>query len=278
MIICDLSHVEDLYGGKGIRMTKKMTGALGLFKGQTVFVGADRESRRLIISTVKLNPEVSYFRTYLEDVPGSLAKITEIFKENRIGILTGGAFSFGNLWVSEFLLDFKGLNISPAEIKDRVARLGGFVASQELTELLPRSFDLEWSFQLNEDEKDEAYLMLPKSFCNRMGLTWSASSYAIMKAWPQVKTLFIDFCPPGAKLLRISAKMRDVPGSLYSLADTLRTQVDLQAIDELHYTETSGEWMIFALLLSGEISDLKKKVLALPNVIKLDIETPGWHE
>jgi hypothetical protein len=99
-----------------------------------------------------------------------------------------------------------------------------------------------------------------------------------MKAWPQVKTLFIDFCPPGAKLLRISAKMRDVPGSLYSLADTLRTQVDLQAIDELHYTETSGEWMIFALLLSGEISDLKKKVLALPNVIKLDIETPGWHE
>lgn len=74
MIICDLAKIERLYGGKEIRITKKMTGALRLFKGQTIFIGAEEGSKRLILSTVKLNPEVNYFRTYLEDVPGSLPK------------------------------------------------------------------------------------------------------------------------------------------------------------------------------------------------------------
>lgn len=172
-----------------------MTGALRLFKGQTIFIGAEEGSKRLILSTVKLNPEVNYFRTYLEDVPGSLAKVTEIFKNSNLSVLTGGAFSFGNLWVSEFLLDFKGLSTSPKEIVSQIEGLGGFVVSGEITELLPKSFNLQWSFQLNGDEKDEVYLMLPQSFCNRIGLIWTSTSYAVVKAWPQVKALFMDFYP-----------------------------------------------------------------------------------
>lgn len=230
------------------------------------------------MSTVKLNPEVSYFRTYLEDVPGSLAKVTEIFKNSNLSILTGGAFSFGNLWVSEFLIDFKGLSASPEEIENQIERLGGFVVSGEITELLPRSFNLQWSFQLNGDEKEEVYLMLPQSFCNRIGLTWTQTSFSVVKAWPQVKAVFMDFYPPDTKLLRISAKMRDVPGALYSLSDILRTQLDLQAIDELHYTETSGEWMIFAVLLNGKINELRDKVAKAPSVMNFDVETLGWKE
>jgi len=276
MIVCDLSKVEIVDGEWKIRINRKISGALGLFEGQTLFGSYEEGSRQLFLSTIKLNPSVNYFRIYLEDIRGSLAKITEIFKEFNINILSGGAFSLGNIWISEFILDFKGADAQPEDVINEIEGLGGFVTSREITELFPRSFDLQSTLEISGGGPEELDLILPSNFL-RGEMAWKSASYAVMKAWPRVKALFINFYQPGSKLLKISAKIRDVPGSLHALADLLRTHVDLQAIDELHHDEMSGEWMAFGVLVMDGLDELQEKARRLPTVIRFEAEPLGWE-
>jgi hypothetical protein len=276
MIVCDLSRIEKSGAGWKVGIGRKISGALGLFQGQTLFGSCEEGSMRVFLSTLRLNPAVNYFRMYLEDVRGSLAKVTEIIKDKKINILSGGAFSFGNLWVSEFILDFKGVEVSPEEISDAIEELGGFVTIRELTELFPRSFELDSVFQIEGNETEGLYLSLPDDFSAKVGLTRKSALYAVLKAWPRVKALFIDFYTPETKLLKISARIRDIPGSLNALANVLKTHVDLQALDELHHDEVSGQWVIFGVLVIGELEELIEKAKELPTVLKFEAEPLGW--
>jgi hypothetical protein len=276
MIVCDLSEVEVEETMRKIRISRKISGALGLFEGQTLFASCEEGSRQLFLSTIKLNPSVNYFRVFLEDVRGSLASITEIFNANELNILSGGAFSFGNIWVSEFIVDFKGSDASPEDINSEIEGLGAFATSKEITELFPKAFDLQSTLEIVGDGPEEMYLALPGSFSDRIGLAGGPTSYAVLKAWPQVKALFIYFYPPETKLLKISAKIRDVPGSLHRLADLLRAQVDLQAIDELHHDAVSGEWMAFGVLVLGGLDELRERAEKLPTLIDFEAEALGW--
>ncbi|MFQ6052961.1 MAG: hypothetical protein ACE5OO_01850 [Candidatus Bathyarchaeia archaeon] len=257
-------------------MTRKISGVLRLFEGQTLFGSCEEGSRQLFLSTVKLNPYVNYFRIYLEDIRGSLAKITGILEGSNVNILSGGAFSLGNIWISEFTLDFKGADASPEDVINEIEGRGGYVTSREITELFPRSFDLQSTFEISGSESDGMYLLLPGDFSSRCGLVWESASYAVLKAWPRVKALSVSFYPPEARLIRISAKIQDVPGSLHALADAIRTQVDLQTIDELHHDAVSGEWGGFGVMVIGGLEGLREKARGLPTVIEFEAEPLGW--
>ena len=272
MIVCDHSKVDVEEDGRRIGLSRKISGALGLFEGQTLFASYEEGSGQLFLSTVRLNPSVNYFRIYLEDIRGSLAKITEILKDNNINILSGGAFSMGNLWLSEFILDFNEAQATPDDIIDELEVLGGFMTSREITELFPRSFDLRSTLDISGDGPEDLHLIIPSDFSTGRGMSWESATHAVMSAWPRVKALFIDFYRPESSLVKISAKIRDVPGSLHALADVIRTQVNLQAIDELHHDAVSGVWVSFGILVMGDLDELCKKAIKLPSVLEFEVE------
>jgi len=277
LIVCDVSKVDVVDDGWKIGISQKIVGALGLFEGQTLFGSLIGDSSQMMLSTLRLTPTTHHFRIYLEDVRGSLARITEIFADSGTNILSGGAFSMGNLWLSEFIVDFKGSKASVDEIVSKIEDLGGFVTSREITELFPRSFDLQSTFKLTEVD-DKLQIVVTRKYLSSVGQKAEPYSYAVLSAWPRVKALFLNFYGREAKLLRIKAIIGDVPGSLHALAEALKTQVDLQAIDELHHDAASGEWLAFGVLVVGDLERLTKKALELPNVIKFEAEPMGWSE
>lgn len=278
MIVCDLSKVDVVDGEWKIEISKKISGAMRLFEGQILFGSLEEGSREIFLSTVKLNPSVIYIRVYLEDIRGSLAKITDIFKRDSVNILSGGAFSLGNLWVSEFVLDFKGVKASPEDIINEVEGLGGFVTSREITELFPRSFDLQSTFEISGNGPDEMQLLIPSSFSSSITKAGGTASYALLNAWPRVKAIFINFYQPETKLVKITAKIKDIPGSLHALANFLRNQIDLQAIDELHHDPASGEWISFGVLVMGRLDELREKAGRVPTILNFEAESLGWKE
>ncbi len=274
MITCDSSKVEIVEEGRKIYLNNKTAGALRLYPGQTLFGFFEEGSQHLLLSSIRLNPEVNYFRTYLENVRGSLSRVTRIFQEHNINILSGGAFSFGNLWISEIIADFKNSNTNPEYIKQEIEAMGGFLLHREITELFPRSFSLESTIEIKRDEKEGKgmYLLLPIQFAEKIGLSWNSDSYAVLKTWSRVQALFIDFYPPNAKLVKVSAKILDVPGSLHELSNFLKSYIDLQAIDESHFDELSGEWIAFGILVMGDLDEVSEKAEGLSKVLRVVIE------
>lgn len=279
MISCDFSEVEVVEEGRRVYLSGKTAGALRLFLGQTLFASYEAGSRQLFLSTVRLNPEVNYFRVYLENVRESLARVTGLFSEHNINILSGGALSFGNIWISEIIADFKGSEVSPEDVKQEIEAFGGFVLHREITELFPRSFILQSTIEIWRDEDDQKgmYLLIPNQFAEKIGLTWNTASYAVLKTWSRVQALFIDFYPPGSRLVKVSAKILDVPGSLYELSDFLKSYIELHAIDESHYDEASGEWFGFGILVIGELEEVRARAGRLSKVLRVTIEPLGWR-
>lgn len=268
MIICGHSKVEKSKEKWKVRIDKKIGSSLGFFVGQTLF-GARDEFNRLFLSSLRLNPHVNYFRVFMEDVRGSLAKITELFSKKGINILSGGAFGFGNIWASEFIADFKDVEASPEEMVGDIESLGGYVTLREITELFPRAFELNEALVIESDGPNDMHLLLSE-------LPDEDANYAVFKAWPRVQALFVDFYTPGNKLLKIYAKIMDIPGSLNKLANLLKTQVNLIAIDERHHDEESGEWNIYGVLEIGSLSELHEQAVKSSIVLEFDVEPLGW--
>lgn len=269
MIICGHSKVKAVDGGWKVHIGKKVGYALDLFPGQILFGAGEEGSRRLFLSPLRLNPHVHYFRIFLEDIRGSLATMTKFFADKSINILSGGAFGFGNIWVSEFIADFKDIDATPETITNEIEDLGGFVTSREITELFPRPFELHSTYEIKTDDPNGMYLLLsslPK------GMVEGPPIYTVLKAWPRVQALFIDFYSSESKLLKISAKIRDVPGSLNKLAGLLKTQVNLIAIGEQHHDEVSGEWTIYGVLEIGGLDELRDKAMEISDILSIDVE------
>ncbi len=268
MIVCGHSKVEPVENGWKIRIDEQVGRALNLFPGQILFGASEEETSRLFLSPLRLNSHVSFFRVFLEDVRGSLASMTSLFSDRGINILSGGAFGFGNIWVSEFVADFKGVDASPEGIVNEIEGIGGFVNSREITELFPKAFELESTYELRSDSEG-MFLLLPEQ---PRGMDEPTRLYAALKAWPQVQALFIDFVSSRGRLLRITAKIGDVPGSLNKLAALLGTQVNLHAIHEQHHDEVSGEWTIYGVLEIGSVDELREKAKGVPTILKFDVE------
>lgn len=271
MIVCGHSKVEPVENGWKIRIDERLGHALNLFPGQTLFGASEEETSRLFLSSLKLNSHVSFFRVFLEDVRGSLGSMTSLFSDRGINILSGGAFGFGNIWVSEFVVDFKGVDANPEGIVNEIEGLGGFVNSREITELFPKAFELESTYELRSDSEG-MFFLLPEP---PRGMDQPTRLYAALKAWPQVQALFIDFVSSRGQLLRITAKIGDVPGSLNKLATLLGTQVNLHAIHEQHHDEVSGEWTIYGVLEIGSVDELREKAKSVPTILKFDVEPLG---
>jgi len=273
VIVCGHSKIERQDGGFRIRIDGKVGSALNLFPGQILFGAGEEDTGRFFLSPIRLNPNVSYFRVFLEDIRGSLASITRLFSDRGINILSGGAFGFGNIWVSEFVADFRDVDATADSIVNEIESLGGFVTSMEITELFPRAFELKSTYEIKSDSKG-MYLLLD-------GLPRRVSSgqdtHAVLKAWPQMQALFIDFIPSENRLLKISAELSDVPGSLNGLARLLGAQVNLHAIHEQHHSEVSGVWTIYGVLEVGSIDELKEKAMALSTIRKFEVEPLGWE-
>ena len=272
MIVCGHSKAERAEGGWKVRIDEKVGSALNLFPGQTLFGAHEGGSGRLFLSPLRLNPHVSYFRVFLEDVRGSLATMTRLFSERGINILSGGAFGFGNIWVSEFIADFKGLEETSEHVAGEIESMGGFVTSREITELFPRAFELEETYELMSDEGG-MYMLLP----GIPGAAGDSAAHAVLKAWPQVQAMFVDFSPPGSRLLRITARISDVPGSLNRLAELLGSQVNLHAIHEQHHDEVSGEWTIYGVMELGSPEELEERARGVPSILDLELEPLGWR-
>jgi hypothetical protein len=273
LIVCGHSEVKRTESGWEVRIDELVGQALNLFPGQVLFGASDEGSKRIFLSPLKLNPHVSYFRVFLEDIRGSLASMTDLFSERGINILSGGAFGFGNIWVSEFIADFKGVEEGPEGIVNEIEGLGGFVTSREITELFPKAFELESTYQLGSDNDG---LLLSMSELPE-GIDASTRLYAVLKAWSQVQALFLDFISSRDQLLKITAKISDVPGSLNKLADLLGSQVNLHAIHEQHHDEVSGEWTIYGVMEIGSVEELKAKARRAPTVLGFDVEPLGWE-
>lgn len=272
MIVCGHSVVEPENGSWKVRIDGNVGSALNLFPGQILFGSSEEGSKRLFLSPLRLNPHVSYFRVFLEDIRGSLATMTNLFSDKGINILSGGAFGFGNIWVSEFIADFKDVNETSEYIVNEIEGMGGFVTSREITELFPRAFELKEAFEIKRDEKG-MYMLLPSV---PDGIKKVTPIHAVLKAWPQMQTLFLDFSSPENRLLIISAKISDVPGSLSKLAELLGSQVNLHAIHEQHHDEVSGEWTIYGVLELGSLEELREKAKQVPTIIGFKVESLGW--
>lgn len=272
MIVCGHSIVKNVDGSWRIEIDKKVAYALDLFPGQVLFGASEKDSSRLFLSTIRLNPYVNYFRIFLEDFRGSMSKITQIFSDRNVNILSGGAFGFGNIWVSEFIADFKGGDATPEKTVDEIEGLGGFVSAREITELFPRAFDLQETFMV-QSEKEELHLLLPGL---PRGISKESEIYAVLKSWSRVQALFIEFYTSASKLLKISAKISDLPGSLNTLADLLGKQVNLIALDEQHHDEVSGEWTIYGILEIGTLDEIELNAKKTSNILSLNVEPLGW--
>ena len=272
MIVCGHSKVEQVEGGWRVYIDEKIAGALNLFPGQNLFGGSTVGSSRLSVSTMRLNPHVSYFRVFMEDIMGSLASVTELFSSKGVNILSSGAFGLGNIWVSEYIADFKDMDVTADDIVDELDGLGGFVTSREITEFFPQAFELESTYQMKADDKGEMYLLLPE---NVGGVT---GGHAILKAWADIQALFIDFLPPGTKLLEISAMLNDIPGALNKLSAVVATQVNMHAVDAQHHEEATGLWMIYGVLQIGSVKELVSKAEDAIEILKFDVRTLGWTE
>ncbi len=109
------------------------------------------------------------------------------------------------------------------------------------------------------------------------GIGAGSESYAVLKAWAEVQALFVDFLPPGTKLLRIATKLSDVPGSLNKLAALLGTQVNMHAVDAQHHDEASGVWNIYGVLEIGGVEELVAKAEKAPTIQTFDVEPLGWR-
>lgn len=274
MIVCGHSIVELAKDGWKVLIDEKVGDALSFFSGQTLFGVEEKGSKRLFLSSLKLTPGVIYYRVFLEDVRGSLASMTALFSDRGVNILSGGAFGFGNIWVSEFIADFQGLDADPDMIAEEIEGIGGFVTSREITELFPRAFELTKTYQIEGSKDKGLYLKVPKL----PGGTKGKGAHAIFKAWPRIQALFLDFYPEGKKLVKITAKLNDVPGSLNKLATLMGTQVNLHAIDELHHEETSGVWTSYGELVMGTIDELQEKAKKMNNIFTFKVEPLGWND
>lgn len=265
MIVCGHSKIIEVDEGWKVEIDGKISDSLGFFTGQILFGDINRETRKIFLSTLRLNPHVNYFRIFLEDIRGSLAKITEFFSEKDINILSGGAFGLGNLWISEFVADFKDVEATPETIASDIEGMGGFVTSREITELFPQSFELTKAYTINSDPHGVMHLIFEE-------IPDKNANYAVLKAWPRIQTLFMDFYTSHDSLVEISAKIKDVPGSLNNLANMLKNQVNLVAIDERHHDEVSGEWTIYGTLEIGSIEDLHERSKKISSIIGLDVK------
>jgi len=187
--------------------------------------------------------------------------------------LSGGAFSFGNIWVSEIIADFHGTVVKPETILNEIREMGGFITMMEITELFPKRVNLNETYTVEENNEKELYIIL-KNPLNGIGI----NGYAILKAWPQMQTLFLDIYPEGDKLVKITAKLMDVPGSLNKLTELISTQVDLHAIDAIHHEENSGVWTAYGLTKMGSLGELRMKTAEMSNIFSFNIEPLGWKE
>jgi hypothetical protein len=266
MIVCEHSRVELTDEGWSIMIPPKVGGVIGIFSGQTLFGYIEPSSGRLLLSPLKLTSTVSYFRMFLDDVRGSLAGVTELFSKRGLNILTGGAFGFSNIWVSEFLVDFADSGVSPDTIMAEISDMGGFVTSREITELFPVSFNLSATYMVKAGEKDWVRVVSSEVAEAQV----KRAKYAVVKAWPRIRTLFIDFFPPDSGLVHIKARIKDVPGSLKKLTEVIGTQVNLNALDELHHDEVSGVWNAYGELVIGELGDLIIKAKQLDTVVDFE--------
>lgn len=271
MIVCGHSRIEAVEGSYRVYIDEKISGVLNLFPGQNLFGGSTPGSTRLSVSTIWLNPHVSYFRVFMQDVRGSLASVTELFSSKGVNILSSGAFGFGNIWVSEYIADFKDMDVTADDIVGDIEGLGGFVTSREITEFFPKAFKLESTYKIQVDDNGRMYLLLSEAVS---GL--SAGSYAILKAWADIQALFIDFLPPATRLLQISAMLNDVPGALQKLAALIGTQANMYAIDAQHHEEATGLWVVYGVLEIGSIEELIAKAESAPAILKFDIIPLGW--
>jgi hypothetical protein len=161
MIVCGHSTVEPAKEGWKVLIDEKVGDALSFFPGQTLFGVEEKGSQRLFISSLKLTPRTIYYRVFLEDVRGSLASMTALFSDRGVNILSGGAFGFGNIWVSEFIADFQGVDADPDAIAQEIMGMGGFVTSREITELFPRAFELTKTYRIEGSKEEGLYLHLP---------------------------------------------------------------------------------------------------------------------
>jgi len=272
MIICGHSLVEAVGGGWRINIPPQVSSSLNLFPGQNIFGSAEAGSLRHFLSPIKLNPHVSYFRVFLEDIMGSLATTTRLFSEKGVNILNSAAFGFGNIWVSEYIADFSDVETSADAVASDLEALGGFVTSREITEYFPKAFSLEEECKLKEDENG-LFIVLPEI---PEELESTDISYAILKAWPEVQAIFLDHIAPGTKLLKITAMIDDVPGSLNKLTALLGSQVNLHAIHGQHHEADNGEWLIYGVLEVGQLSELVSKAEDEATIIKFRAERLGW--
>jgi hypothetical protein len=275
MIVCGHSEVEGVDGGWRVYIDEKITGVLNLFPGQNLFGGTTAGSKRLSVSSMRLNPHVSYFRVFMEDVRGSLATVTELFSSRGVNILSSGAFGFGNIWVSEYIADFEDVKVTADDIAGDIEGLGGFVTSREITEFFPQAFTLKERYEIEVDGDGRMYVTLLQI---PGGAPMGGESYAILKAWAEMQALFVDFLPLGAKLLKISAMLNDIPGALKRLSALVGTQVNMHAVDAQHHEEATGLWTVYGILEIGDVGELIAKAEEAPEVLNFDVETLGWSE
>jgi hypothetical protein len=78
--------------------------------------------------------------------------------------------------------------------------------------------------------------------------------------------MFIDFFPKGSKLTHIQATLDDKTGSLMKMTEVIGTQVNMNAIDEKHHDEVSGEWNAYGTLEVGTAEELREKLSLLEQV------------
>ena len=272
MIVCGHSTVEPAEEGWKVLIDERVGDALSFFPGQTLFGVEEKGSKRLFISSLKLTPQVIYYQVFLEDVRGSLSSMTALFSDRGVNILSGGAFGFGNIWISEFIADFQGVDADPDAIAGEIEGMGGFVTSREITELFPRAFELTETYRIEGSKEEGQYLRLPEL----PGGIRGAGAHVILKAWPRIQALFLDFYPEGEKLVKITAKLSDVPGSLNKLATLMGSQVNLHAIDELHHEVSAGVWTSYGKLMVGTLEELREKAEEMANIFTFDVEPLGW--
>ncbi len=260
-----------------------MAESLRLFSGQTLFSCFDKEKdhRQLLLSPIKLNPTMNYFRVYINNERGILEKICEALNEYDVNIAGYGAFVLGNLAVFEITADFKNAKGSPDMIRTKLQEIGGVVIHRRLIELIPLFFNNQTVITVEKEGKNhdpikEWSLNIPKSIASEVGINWNEKSFAIISNYSRIPALLVEFLLPNSPIVKLSANLVDQPGALFRLSNVLKDYIDIKASFQTLLDEKTEKYMAIGILIQGNTEGIKSALENLPQVKEFNIERIGW--
>jgi len=258
-----------------------------IMDGQKLYMYLEEKTRKIFISTIRLDETLYFFRIPFIDIKGRLAQACQVFKDCGANIeksndVSLGTYALGQVWVTfpkkhtdleEFENNFKKLldqleGMMPQSLKETTMRIQqtSFQERRLMFSIKP------WS----EIHRIEVTIRgkrvsLPRDSLKLLGFEKNTSCPIILSLVDEFPVIVAQFFLKKDSLVRITLRIADRPGTLAESARILQPFVDIKASDKI-VTESGkySEWRIYGLLNNISVAGMKA---TLEDIIKKS-ETP----